>query len=195
MHFTAENHAHNLNVQHLFHQCLNIRVLVRGSKTVRLSCWLSRGQQVSHRRLISGIHCMLARKHASQGSTLALKPGTNVQNRIPMDPQKGLMSLKNLLKKKKGSVFVTRWNQVNRSTRVNKSTCVNRNTCVKRTCRIGRCPARTGDTSRALVCRRRAEPDRTCSLLSSGWTNPRYQACFPARSSEIRRHCFWCSCE
>ena len=35
-------------------------------------------QQVSHQRWISGIHCTQATKHASKGSTLALKPRENI---------------------------------------------------------------------------------------------------------------------
>ena len=43
-----------------------------------LPCWLPRGQQVSHQRWIWGIHCAQARKHASKGSTLALKPRADI---------------------------------------------------------------------------------------------------------------------
>ena len=58
----------------------------------RLPCWPSRGQQVSHQRWISGIHCAQVRKHASEGSTLSLKPGgdvtTEVQNKGYQWPHK-----------------------------------------------------------------------------------------------------------
>ena len=36
--------------------------------------WPLYGQQVSHKRWISGFHCTHATKHTSEGSTLALKP-------------------------------------------------------------------------------------------------------------------------
>ena len=38
-----------------------------------LPCFLSIGQQVSHQRWIWGIHCVQARMHTSNGSTLPLK--------------------------------------------------------------------------------------------------------------------------
>ena len=44
----------------------------------RLPCWPLYSQQVSHQRWISGIHCMQATKHASEGSTLSLKPRGDV---------------------------------------------------------------------------------------------------------------------
>ena len=45
----------------------------------------SRGRQVSHRRWIWWIHCAQASKHASEGSTLALKPRAEVTR----SPKKG----------------------------------------------------------------------------------------------------------
>ena len=44
----------------------------------QLPYWPPRGQQVLHQRWISGICCAQARKHASEGSTLALKPRGDV---------------------------------------------------------------------------------------------------------------------
>ena len=44
----------------------------------RLSCWPLYSQQVSHQRWILGIHCMQVTKHASERSTLALKPRGDV---------------------------------------------------------------------------------------------------------------------
>ena len=44
----------------------------------RQPCWPLYSQQVSHQRWISGIHGMQATKHASKGSTLALKPRGDV---------------------------------------------------------------------------------------------------------------------
>ena len=43
-----------------------------------LPCWPPRGQQVLHQRWIAGIHCMQVTKHASEGSTLVLKPRAGV---------------------------------------------------------------------------------------------------------------------
>ena len=44
-----------------------------------LPCLLLKGQQVSHKRWIWGIHCMQVMKHASEGiTTLALKPRADV---------------------------------------------------------------------------------------------------------------------
>ena len=58
-------------------QCLWTRLQIRGSK--RLGCHADLySQQVSHQRWLSGIHCMQATKHASEGSTLALKPRGDV---------------------------------------------------------------------------------------------------------------------
>ena len=47
-------------------------------KKARLPCWPLYSQQVSHQRWISGIHCMQVTKHASKGSTLALKPREDI---------------------------------------------------------------------------------------------------------------------
>ena len=47
-------------------------------KKARLPCWPLYSQQVSHQRWISGIHCMQVTKHASEGSTLALKPRADI---------------------------------------------------------------------------------------------------------------------
>ena len=44
----------------------------------QLPCWLLYSQQVLHQRWISGIHGTQATKHASEGSTLALKPRGDV---------------------------------------------------------------------------------------------------------------------
>ena len=44
----------------------------------QLPCWPLYSQQVLHQRWISGIHCMQVTKHASDGSTLALKPRGDV---------------------------------------------------------------------------------------------------------------------
>ena len=51
----------------------------------QLPCWLPRGQHVSHQRWISGIHCVQVRKHAIEGSTLALKP----RGDITISPKQG----------------------------------------------------------------------------------------------------------
>ena len=69
-----------------------------------LPCWLPRGQQVSHQRWISVICCVQARKHTSEGSTLALKP----RGDITRSPKQGYQwphkkdscPPKNILKKK-----------------------------------------------------------------------------------------------
>ena len=67
-----------------------------------LPCWSSRGQQVLHERWIWGIHCTQARKHASEGSTLALKLRGNITRSPKQGYQwphkKGLMSSKTLKK-------------------------------------------------------------------------------------------------
>ena len=44
----------------------------------RLPCWSPRGQQVSHQRWISGVHCTQVTKHASEGSILTFKPRGDV---------------------------------------------------------------------------------------------------------------------
>ena len=46
-------------------------------KTAQPPFWPPRGQQVLHQRWISEINCSQATKHASKGSTLALRPITS----------------------------------------------------------------------------------------------------------------------
>ena len=87
------------------HHCVGVQIPmhVRGTwsampytRLYSVHCyWWKR--QVSHQRWIWGIHCMHARKHASEESTLALKPRADV-TRSPKQsvaPQKGLVSYKN----------------------------------------------------------------------------------------------------
>ena len=61
-------------------------------KKIGLLYWPSRGQQMSHQGWIWGINCMQVRKHASEGSTLALRPRADVTTAVSVVPQKILMS-------------------------------------------------------------------------------------------------------
>ena len=71
----------------------------------QLPCWPPYSQQVLHQRWISGIHCIMqVTKHASEGSTLALKPGETlpeVQNRSISGPTKRIYVVKKIFKKTK----------------------------------------------------------------------------------------------
>ena len=71
-------------------------------KKARLPCWPLYSQQVLHQRWISGIHCTQVTKHASEGSTLALKPRGDVA-RSPKQgyqcPTKRSYVLQKILKK------------------------------------------------------------------------------------------------
>ena len=68
---------------------------------------LPRGRQVSHQRWIWRIHCMQVRMHASEGSTLALKPGADI-TRSPKQgyqwPTKRTHVLQFFLEKKKAEI-------------------------------------------------------------------------------------------
>ena len=72
--------------------------------TAQLPCCLSRNQQVAHQRWIWGFCCVMSRQWILQtrGSTLALKTNADItgskKTGISVDPQKGLMSSKNLKK-------------------------------------------------------------------------------------------------
>ena len=71
----------------------------------RLPCWPLYSQQVLHQRWISRIHCMQATKHASEGSTLTLKPRGDVtrspKQRYQWPFEKDLCPPKKFLKKTK----------------------------------------------------------------------------------------------
>ena len=74
----------------------------------QLPCWLPRDQQVLHQRWIWGICCAQTRKHASEGSILALKPRADItrsQKQGYQWPQKELLSSKKFQKKK----LITDW--------------------------------------------------------------------------------------
>ena len=70
--------------------------------------WPPRGQQVSHQRWIWGIYCMHVRKHASKGSTLALKPRADapeVAKTGNSSPTKWTRVLQTFFLKKKKGLF------------------------------------------------------------------------------------------
>ena len=52
------------------------------SKSAQVQCLLPKGQQVLHQRWIWGIYCTQATKHASKGSSLALKPWADITRGI-----------------------------------------------------------------------------------------------------------------
>ena len=83
----------------------------------RLPCWPLYSQQVSHQRWISGIHCTLVTKHASEGSILALKPSGDV-TRSPKQgyqwPHEKDMSSKNSKKKKSPGISFYRIHEFSR---------------------------------------------------------------------------------
>ena len=75
----AEWRAHMLTVWEVSRSNPGILPLLHACRECdQLPCWPSRGPKVLHQRWISRIHCMQVTKHASEGSTVALKPRGDV---------------------------------------------------------------------------------------------------------------------